>query len=48
MIISKVGEYNYFHENRNKPKLILFWVLDTVAVFKKESQLLIDSGDIDI
>ena len=48
MIIPKVGEYNYFHENRNKPKLILFWIRDTVAVFKKESQLLIDSGDINI
>ena len=31
-----------------KLELILFWVRNTVALFKKETQLLIDSGDIDI
>ena len=32
----------------SKPEHILFLVRDTVAVFKKETQLLIESGDIDI
>ena len=31
-----------------KPELILFSVRDTVAAFKKETQLLIESSDIDI
>ena len=44
----KFGEYNYYHETGTKPELILFWVRDTVAFFKKDTQLLIDSGDIDI
>ena len=35
-------------EKGTKPKHILFWVCDTVAVFKKETQILIDSSDIDI
>ena len=48
MIIPKFGEYNYYHEAGTKPELILFQVRDIVAVFKKETQLLIDSGDIDI
>ena len=33
----KFGEYNYYHETGTKPELILFWVRDTVAVFKKET-----------
>ena len=37
IIIPKFGEYNYFHETGTKPELILFWVRDTVAVFKKET-----------
>ena len=48
MIIPKFGEYNYYHETESKPELILFWDPDTVAVFKKETQLLIDSNQIDI
>ena len=31
-----------------KPEHILFWVRDTVAIFKKETQMLIESGYIDI
>ena len=48
MIIPKFGEYNCYHETGSKPEHILFWVRDTVAVFKKETQLLIESGDIDL
>ena len=48
MILSKFGEYKYYHEKGRKPEHILFWIRDTVAVFKKETQLLIESGDIDI
>ena len=48
MILPKFGEYKYYHETGSKPEHILFWVRDTVAVFKKETQLLIESGDLDI
>ena len=48
MIIPKFGEYNCYHETGSKPEHILFWVRDTVAVFKKETQLLIESSDIDL
>ena len=49
MIVPKFGEYKYINmEKESKPDLILFWVRDTVAVFKKETQMLIDSGEIDI
>ena len=48
MILTKFGEYRYYHETGSKPKHILFWVHDTVAFFKKEIQLLIESGDIDL
>ena len=48
MILPTFGEYKYNHEKGSKPEHILFWVRDTVAVFKKETQLLIESSDIDI
>ena len=48
MIIPKFGEYNYYHETGTKPEPILFWVRDTVAVYKKGIRLLIDSSNIDI
>ena len=48
MILLKFGEYKYCTETKSKPEHILFWVRDTVAVFKKETQLLIESGDIDL
>ena len=48
VIIPKFGEYNYHHETGTKPELILFWVRDDVAVFKRDMKLLIDSSDIDI
>ena len=38
----------YYHEQGSKPEHILFWIRDTVAVFKKETQIIIDSDDIDI
>ena len=41
-------EHNYYHEAGSKPEIILFWVRDIVAVYKKETQVLIDSSDIDI
>ena len=47
MILPKFGEYKYNNmEKGSKPEHILFWVRDNVAIFKKESQLLIESGDI--
>ena len=48
IILPKFGEYKYYHETGSKPEHVLFWVRDTVAVDKKETQLLIDSGDIDL
>ena len=48
VIISKFGEYNYHHETGFKLDLVIFWVRDTVAIFKKETGLLIDSDKIDI
>ena len=49
MVFPKFGEYKYNNmEKGRKPEHIFFWVRDTVAVFKKEAQLLIESGDIDI
>ena len=48
MIIPKFSEYNYCHETGTKPELILFWVRDTVAVFKKEIHILIHSDQIDL
>ena len=48
MMIPKFGEYDYYHETRTKPELILFWIRDIVTIFKKETQLLINSGDIDM
>ena len=48
MIIPKFGEYINYHETGTKPKIILFWIRDAVDIFKKETQLIIDSGGIDI
>ena len=47
MIIPKFGEYNYYHETGTKLELILFWVRDTIAVFKIETFFLIDCDQID-
>ena len=48
MILPTFCEYKYYHEAGSKPEHILFWVRNTVAVLKKETQLLIDSGGIDL
>ena len=48
MILPKFGEYKYYHKTGSKPEHIFFWVRGTVAVFKKEGQLLIESSDIDL
>ena len=49
MILPKFGEYKYDNmEKGSKPEHILFWIRDIVAIFKKETQLLIESGDMDI
>ena len=48
IILPNFGEYKYYHETGSKHEHILFWVCDTIAVFKKETQLLIESGDVDI
>ena len=48
MIIPKFGEDKYHHEIGSKPENILFWIRNTVAVFKKETELPIESSDIEI
>ena len=49
MILPKFGEHKYnIMEKGSKPEHILIWGHDTVAVLKKETQLLIESGDINI
>ena len=48
MILPKFGEYKYYNESGSKAEHILFWIHDSVAVFKKETQLLIESGDINL
>ena len=48
MILPKFGEYKYYTETESKPEHILFWIRDYVAVFKKETQLLIESSDINL
>ena len=35
VVTQKFGTYNYYHETGTTPELILFWVRDTIAVFKK-------------
>ena len=47
MILPKFGKYKYnIMEKRSKPEHFLFWVRDSIAVFKKQTQILIESGDI--
>ena len=48
MILPKFREYSYFHEAGSKSELILFWVRNIVAVYRKETRILIDSSDIGI
>ena len=35
VVTPKFGAFNYYHETGTTPELILFWVRDTIAVFKK-------------
>ena len=46
MILPKFGEYKYYHEIGNKSEHILFWIRGTIVIFKKETQLSIESGNI--
>ena len=46
MILPRFEGYHYYHEAKNKSELISFSVRDIIAVYKKETQILIDSGDI--
>ena len=48
MILSKFGEYKYYHEIGSKLEHILFWFREAVAIFKKKTQLLIESGDMNL
>ena len=48
MILPQFGEYKYYNEIRGKPEHIYFGFVILLLVFKKETRLLIESGDIDI
>ena len=48
MVLPTFGDYDYYHEARSKPEIILFWTRDIVTVYRKETQVLINYGDIDI
>ena len=41
MIVPHFGEYTYIHEVGSKPELILYWIRDFTAIFKKEISLLV-------
>ena len=41
MVVPQFGKYKYVHEIGSKPELILYWVRDSVAIFKKKNSLLI-------
>ena len=42
IIIPPFREYKYIHKTDSKPELILYWVRDSTATFKKEISLLIN------
>ena len=48
MIVPQFVEYKYFHAIGSKPELILYWVRDSVVIFKKEITLFINSNQIKI
>ena len=48
MMLPKFGEYKYYNKTGSKAKHILFSNRDFVTIFKKETQLLIESGDINL
>ena len=48
MIVSQFEEYKYIHELGSKPKLMLYWVRDSVALFKKGIGLLIKSNHLKV
>ena len=44
MIVPQFGEYKYIHEVSSKPELILYWIRNSTAIFKKEISLLVKSN----
>ena len=48
MLLPKFGEYKYYNGIGSKPEHISLWIRDAVAVFKKKTQLLIESSDINL
>ena len=42
-ILSKFGKYSYIHKDGSKPVLILFWIRDSIAIFKKETNIFVNS-----
>ena len=48
MILPKFGECSYYNEAGSKPDFILFWARDIVAVYKKDTQMIINFSNIDI
>ena len=44
MIVPQFGEYKYIHEVGSKPELIIYWIRDSTAMFKKEISLFVKSN----
>ena len=42
------GEYNYIHEDDSKPELFLCWMHDSVTIFKKDNNMLMDYFKVNI
>ena len=48
MILPQFGGYSYIREVGSKPKLISFCIRDSITIFKKETNILIDSFKLNI
>ena len=46
MIIPQFRKYKYIHEIGSRPGLFLYWIRDSVAIFKKEISLFINCNQL--
>ena len=47
-ILPEFDEYSYIHEADSKPGLPLFWIRDSMSIFKKATIFLINSFKVDV
>ena len=48
MIVPQFEEYKHIHKISNKPDLILYYIRDSVTIFKKEISLLLKSNQLKV